>query len=79
MAKLKQAPRPKLTSSHMVSNSERQSELDYTGGWRYVNLRIPLAILDVLDEHLSGQRQKGQRMHWIIQAIIEKLEREKKA
>jgi hypothetical protein len=78
MAKLKQTSGPKLTSSRMFSGSERYLELDYTGGWRYVNLRIPVAILDDLDQHLSGQQLKGQRMHWIIQAIIEKLEREQR-
>jgi hypothetical protein len=36
-----------------------------------------MAILNELDQHLLGQQPKGQRMHWIIQAIIEKLEREK--
>jgi hypothetical protein len=61
----------------MYSGNERYLGLDYTGGWRYVNLRIPMAILNELDQHLLGQQPKGQRMHWIIQAIIEKLEREK--
>lgn len=77
MTKLKQTSRPKLTSSSRFSASERHGELDYSGGWRYVNLRIPLAMLRALDHHLSEQRLKGHRMHWIIEAIVEKLERER--
>ena len=76
MAKLNQPSRPKLNSSPSFSG-ERHREFDYTDGWRYVNLRIPLAMLNDLDQHLSGQQPKGHRMHWIIQAILEKLERER--
>jgi hypothetical protein len=69
MTKLKQTSTPKMTSSRRFSASEQHGELDYSGGWRYVNLRI--------HHHLSEQQIKGHRMHWIIEAIVEKLEREK--
>jgi hypothetical protein len=77
MTKLKQTSTPKMTSSRRFSASEQHGELDYSGGWRYVNLRIHLAMLRALDHHLSEQQIKGHRMHWIIEAIVEKLEREK--
>jgi hypothetical protein len=65
----------------LAENGKRMSDsgrvLDYSEGWGYVNLRIPLRMLQEIDEHLLGRRPKNPRMYWIIRAILEKMEREK--
>lgn len=66
----------------IVRNAERVIETgrgpDYSRGWAYVNLRIPLDILEEIDRHLLKRRTKSPRMHWIIEAIQEKMEQERK-
>ena len=51
--------------------------LDYSQGWNYVNLRVPSTLLKEIDEHLMIQPERMHRMQWIIEAMIEKLNREK--
>ncbi len=69
-------PKKAAKSGKRVTDSGR--ELDYSKGWAYVNLRIPLRILQEIDEHLLVRRPKCPRMYWIIGAILDKMEREKK-
>jgi hypothetical protein len=68
-------PKKAAKSSKRVTDSGRV--LDYSKGWAYVNLRIPLRMLEEIDEHLLVRRPKSPRMYWIIRAILEKMEREK--
>lgn len=53
------------------------SKLDYSQGWSYVNLRVPSPLLNQIDSHINKLPEKPARIHWIMQAIAEKLEREK--
>jgi len=39
-------------------------------------LRIPATLLTTLDDHLKRQPYKTPRQFWILEAIVEKLERE---
>lgn len=52
-------------------------KIDYSEGWAYVNIRMPNRLLRQIDKHLNKQSAKTFRTHWIMDAITEKLEREK--
>lgn len=77
MAKKSYIKEPKKLAESGKRMSDSGRVLDYSEGWGYVNLRIPLRMLQEIDEHLLVRRPKNPRMYWIISAIIEKMEREK--
>ena len=41
-----------------------------------INLRIPLHIVEKIDKSLKTRRVKTPRHTWLMEAVIEKLERE---
>jgi len=59
------------------SRAETEELFDYQEGWSYVNLRMPSTMLRELDRHISAQVPKVHRMHWIMKAIVEKMERDR--
>ena len=40
-----------------------------------VKLRLPLSLLKKIDASVKSQRIKTSRHHWLMEAIVEKLER----
>jgi len=48
------------------------------GQFANVRLRIPTDILDEVDEAVRGRRSGMARHAWIMEAIVEKLERDRK-
>ena len=54
-----------------------KTRIDYSKGWAYVNIRMPTQLLLQLDKHLNQESKKTPRQHWIMNAIAEKLERDK--
>jgi len=77
MPKQSYAKEPKNAAKSGKRVADSGAALDYSEGWAYVNLRIPLRMLQEIDEHLLVRRPKSPRMYWIIRAILEKMEREK--
>jgi len=77
VAKQKHTGKPKEAIRHEHNSKSRGEALDYSEGWSYVNLRIPLSIVNEIDHHLLTYEPKTSRMHWIIKATLEKLERDK--
>ena len=53
-----------------VSRPEEQT------GTAYVQLRIPRSLLAEVDDHMSARRLAQSRHAWIVEAIIQRLDRE---
>ncbi len=52
-------------------------ELDYSEGWDYINLRVPKTLRKEVDEHLQSRPVRTYRTHRIMEAMLEKMAKEK--
>jgi predicted DNA binding CopG/RHH family protein len=79
---LRKRPKPedrdKWISEAATSDKPQQLEEEETKTIQDIRLRIPTDLLEEIDQSVAKRKPKISRHNWILEALHEKVKREKK-